>query len=526
MSTLVGIMVLTLVTILVVEFGNRVNAPWPALMVLVGVGIAWIPGQHLNVPNDLVLPLLLPPLLYTAAERTSWRMFRMRWRTIVIFAVGLTIFTTAMVSGTAWLLYAGMGLPAALVLGAMVSPPDPVAVEAVSKTVPLPRRILSTLQTEGLFNDAVALVIFEVALAALESGEEIQPRELLSDFLVGLVLAVIVGLVLATGVRLIVRLSDNAIASAAATVVLPYGAYLIADSIEASGVLAVVVAALEYRRTESPDDVEERLVRASFWEVAELILTGLAFGLIGEGFQDVLSEYGSQVWRMIGKGLIIALVVVVVRLVYLVVLTRVNRMRGTPIMAPRTWKEAIVMTWGGMRGLITLALAVSLPRFIGPGDEYFSERAQLIVASCMVLVVTLLIAGLTMPWLLRVLNVGSEAEVERKQERELAHGAARRAFDAIHEMEDLPDPVVERIDAVVEQLESGLLERTVVEDIDEDINTRRTNRAILYQVQKTALAAARESLIEARNQTGADPVVVDRVLQRLDLQTSLMRKRD
>lgn len=525
MTTLIGIMVLTMVTVLVVEVGNRINAPWPALMVLVGVGIAWIPGQHLNVPSDLVLPLLLPPLLYAAAERTSWRMFRLRWRTIVVFAVGLTVVTTATVAGAAWLLYAGMGLPAALILGAMVSPPDPVAVEAVSKTVPLSRRILSTLQTEGLFNDAIALVIFEVALVALKTGENIEARTLLADFLVGLVLAVVVGLALATLIRLIVRLSDNPVASAAATVVLPYGAYLLADQIHASGVLAVVVAALEYRRTESPDDVEERLVRSSFWQVAELVLTGLAFGLIGEGFQDVLAEYGSGVWRMVGKGLIIAVVVVAIRILYLLLLAKVNERRGSPLMAPRSWKEALVMTWGGMRGLITLALAVSLPRFIGPENVYFEHRAQLIVASCMVLVVTLLLAGLTMPWLLRALDLGTEAEVERRLERELVRNAAKNAHRVIHEMADLPESVNERLEAVIEQLESGLLERTVVEDLDEDINERRTNRAVIYNVQKAALAAARESLIEARNQTGADPVVVDRVLQRLDLQTSLLRKR-
>lgn len=512
-----------MVTVLVVEIGNRINAPWPALMVLVGVGIAWIPGQHLNVPSNLVLPLLLPPLLYAAAERTSWRMFRLRWRTIVVFAVGLTIVTTAIVAGAAWMLYAGLGLPAALILGAMVSPPDPVAVEAVSKTVPLSRRILSTLQTEGLFNDAVALVVFEVALVALKTGETIEPRELLADFLVGLVLAVMVALILATIVRFIVRLSDNAVASAAATIVLPYGAYLLADSIGASGVLAVVVAALEYRRTESPDDVEERLVRSSFWEVAELLLTGLAFGLIGEGFQDVLSEYGPSVWRMVGKGLFIAVVVVAVRLIYLLVLERVNKNKRKPLVAPRNWKEALVMTWGGMRGLITLALAVSLPKTIGPHNVPFVGRAQLIVASCMVLVVTLLLAGLTMPWLLRRLKVGNEAEVERKQERELVHSAGRRSLKAVSEMEDLPDSVRERLDSIIEQVESELLERTVVEDMDEVILERRANREVLKNVQMVALDAAREFIMEARNQSGADPVIVDRILQRLDMQTSLLR---
>ena len=182
MSALIMIMVLTLVTVIIVEVGNRVRLPWPALMVLVGLAIAWVPGSHLGLPSNLVLPLLLPPLLYTAAERTSWQMFRRKWRSIVYFAMGLTLVTAFVVTGVSWLIYPGIGLPAALILGAAVAPPDPVAVEAVSRTMPFPRRILAVLQTEGLFNDAVALVLFEVALAALTTGHDISPRELLGDF--------------------------------------------------------------------------------------------------------------------------------------------------------------------------------------------------------------------------------------------------------------------------------------------------------------------------------------------------------
>ena len=127
MSALIMIMVLTLVTVIIVEVGNRVRLPWPALMVLVGLAIAWVPGSHLGLPSNLVLPLLLPPLLYTAAERTSWQMFRRKWRSIVYFAMGLTLVTAFVVTGVSWLIYPGIGLPAALILGGAVAPPVPVA---------------------------------------------------------------------------------------------------------------------------------------------------------------------------------------------------------------------------------------------------------------------------------------------------------------------------------------------------------------------------------------------------------------
>lgn len=523
MSALIMIMVLTLVTVLVVEIGNRVHLPWPALMVLVALAIAWVPGSHLDLPSDLVLPLLLPPLLFTAAERTSWQLFRRKWRSIVVFATALTIVTIAFVAGVSWFIYPGIGLPAALILGATVAPPDPVAVEAVSKSLPMPRRILSVLQTEGLFNDAVALVVFEVALAALMTGDEISPRGLLGDFLVGMVLAVITGFVIAFVIRHIVRISDSAIASAAATIVLPYAAFLAADAMHASGVLAVVVAALEYRRTESPDDVEERLVRSSFWEVTELILTGLAFGLIGEGFQNVMHDYGQAVWPMVWQGLAVAVTVVVVRAAYLVVLKQWNTRHGS-MSAPRSGREVLVMTWGGMRGLITLALAVALPATVGPEGEYFEWRAKIIVAACMVLVVTLLLAGLTMPLLMHRVGLDTEGDAERRQEHDLAKIAGESAYQAMLGIHDLPEAVAERIEMMREQLESELMDRTVQDTIDEDLVTRHANRKIIRQVQAAALAAAREAIVEARNTPGVDPVVVDQVLLRLDMQSALYRR--
>lgn len=524
MSSFVMILALLLVTVVVCEIGNRIKLPWPALMVLVGVGIAWIPGGHMNIPRDMVLPLLLPPLLYTAAERTSWQMFRNKWRSMVVFAFALTVVTTATVTGAAWLLYPGIGLPSALLLGAMVAPPDPIAVEAVSKDVPLPRRILSTLQTEGLFNDAVALVIFEVALEALLHDSEITPRLFLNDFLVGLVLAVVVGFLTATIIRWIVRLSDSAIASAAATLVLPYGAYLLADLIGASGVLAVVVAALEYRRTESPDDVQERLVRTSFWEVAELAISGIAFGLIGEGFQDVIKLHGAAVWPMVWKGLGIAIVVVATRFIYLAILIRVNRSNHFQLAAPRNWRDAVIMTWGGMRGLITLALAVSLPSIIGHDHHYFDYRSQIVVAACMVLVVTLLLAGLTMPLLMRRIKIADEGQDEVRMERELVHAATKEALVALHGLTDIPEPITARYEALIEQIESELLERSVAADLDEEISTRRQHRAAYLSAQQVALGAARESIVGARNRPGVDPVVVDRILQRLDLRSSVLRR--
>ncbi len=167
---LVGLM---LGAVLLVGVGDRLRLPWPALMVLLGAAVAVVPGlpDGIDLDPDLILPLFLPPLLYATAQRTSWSVFRARWRSILLLAVALVLATVAAVAGTAYLLVPGIGLTAAVALGAMVAPPDPVAVEAVAGPVRIPRRLLSVLQAEGLFNDATALVVFQAAvLATVERG--------------------------------------------------------------------------------------------------------------------------------------------------------------------------------------------------------------------------------------------------------------------------------------------------------------------------------------------------------------------
>ena len=166
MEILLLIVGLMLAAVVLVGVGDRLRLPWPALMVVLGIVVAFVPGlpDSFDLDPDLILPLLLPPLLFATAQRTSWALFRARWRTIAFLAVALVALTVATVAGTAAALVPGLGLTGAVALGAMVAPPDPVAVEAVAGPVQMPRRLLSVLQSEGLFNDATALVIFQAAV--------------------------------------------------------------------------------------------------------------------------------------------------------------------------------------------------------------------------------------------------------------------------------------------------------------------------------------------------------------------------
>ncbi|VXC69982.1 membrane hypothetical protein [Arthrobacter sp. 9V] len=155
MDQLALIVGLLLATVVAVGLGDRLRLPYPVLMLLLAVGLTFIPGfPEFEISPELILPIFLPPLLFATAQKSSWAVFRVRWRTLLLMAVALVVVSTAAVAGAAWLMVPGIGIPAAIALGAMVAPPDPVAVESVAGRVHMPRRLITVLQSEGLFNDA------------------------------------------------------------------------------------------------------------------------------------------------------------------------------------------------------------------------------------------------------------------------------------------------------------------------------------------------------------------------------------
>ena len=177
MDQLALIIGLLLATVVAVGLGDRLRLPYPVLMLILAASLTFIPGfPEMDISPELILPIFLPPLLFATAQRSSWAVFRVRWRTLIMLAVALVIVSTAAVAGAAWLMIPGIGIPAAIALGAMVAPPDPVAVESVAGRVHMPRRLITVLQSEGLFNDAAAIVIFQAAVAAAVSGSRIGPE--------------------------------------------------------------------------------------------------------------------------------------------------------------------------------------------------------------------------------------------------------------------------------------------------------------------------------------------------------------
>lgn len=516
LALIVGLM---FATVLMVGLGDKIKLPYPVLMVLVAVGIAFIPGfPYVEVPPELILPMFLPPLLYVTAMKTSWSVFRIRWRTVLLLAVALVVITVAVVAGAMWLLVPSIGIPAAIALGAMVSPPDPVAVESVAGKVQLPRRIITVLQSEGLFNDAAAIVIFQAAVAAAVSGHPIDGT-LAVEFIVSAVIAVIMGLAMGFLTKTVYRFVDSSTARSAVTLVVPFAVYIAAEHFHASGVIAVVVTALEIRRNSRPQDADERITSKSFWEVVEMLATGVAFGLVGLEIRHVIAVEGEDIIRMLIPAGIVCALVVLVRVVWLSILAVSNRSGDGP--PPGSAKDVIILTWSGMRGLATLALALALPTTLADGTP-FPERDQIIVTACAVLIATLVLPGLTLPWLVKKLDAAESHCVEKEMEDVLAQRSQEAALAAMQASPLLMALSPKQKDTIRDRMKhlrwdlshEGEFEAYKVHEMDA--------HETLIAAQTIALDAAREEVLNARNEPDMDPEIVDRVLHRLDLRTRLI----
>ena len=515
---LVGLM---FATVLMVSVGAKLKLPFPVLMVLLAVAVAFIPNfPYIEIEPELILPLFLPPLLYATAMKTSWSVFRIRWRSILLLAVALVVLTVVAVTGAAWLLIPSIGIPAAIALGAMVSPPDPVAVESVAGRVHMPRRIITVLQSEGLFNDAAAIVIFQSAVAATVSGSEFS-GEVVLKFLIGSVIAIALGFALAYLMKIIGHFIPAAGARSALTLVAPFAVYLLAETVHASGVIAVIVLALEMRRNSRPADAAERLTSKAFWEVVELLATGIAFGLIGLEIKHVIDVEGFHLLPMLVPALIICAVIIGVRVGWLALLIPFNRHHGDD--APPTGpKDLIVLTWSGMRGLPTLALALSLPTTLADGSP-FPARDQIIVTACAVLLATLVLPGLTLPWLMKVLKMKESPAAEAEAIAVLAQRGEEAALSSLYDEPLMKQLTPKQFNAIKDRMKHLKWDLSQEGEFESYKSHQMDAHETYVAAQTLAMDAAREEIMGAASEPGVDPEIVDKVLRKLDLRTQLLQ---
>lgn len=500
LAALVGLM---LATVIVVAVGDRAGLPWPVLLVLLTAGALLLPGlPDLEVPAEMILPIFLPPLLWALARRTSWGSIRAQLSTIVSLSVLLVFVTVAALAGTAMWLMPGLGLAGAIVLAAALAPPDPVAVDAVAEPVGIPRRITSALASEGLFNDAASIVTFHLGLAALLAGEDVSFTAGALDFVWAVIASVVIGLLAGRATAWFTDHVGDTTARSALSWVVPFAVYLLAEEVHASGIIAVVIAAVELTSRASLG-AEDRLSGGAFWGTVEMLFTGVAFGLIGLSVRDAVDEVGAELWHAVWVGAVLAVVAVAVRAVWLWLLYRINIRRGRRATAPLRLQEVLLMTWSGMRGLVTLALVLSIPATAS--DTLHHEAA---VIALVVLLLTMVLPGLTLPALMRTLDL-----VESPEQVDHLHDRARRAardYLAEHTA-DLPEEAVEAV---------GRWVRVRFDEHESDHGPDHEEierwRGAAHKMRLASLRAAQQELLSARRERGVDPGAVDEVLQEID----------
>ncbi|MBT2441910.1 Na+/H+ antiporter [Streptomyces sp. ISL-36] len=526
MDQLALLFLLLLGALLTVPLGDRLGLPAPVLMTLIGIVLAFLPFvPNVQIPPEYILPLVLPPLLYASVQRTSWRQFAANRRPIFLLAVALVFVTTAAVAAVANALLPGLPIAAAVALGALVAPPDPVAATAVAGSLGLPRRLVSILEGEGLFNDVTAIVLYHVAIGAAVGGT-FSWEGAGAELVLSAVVAVAVGLALGLISNKLMGLLGEATLQTGLTLLVPFVAYVLAEELRGSGVLAVLVVALYLaEHALDADDVMGRLAGQTFWQIVDTLVTGIAFGLIGLELHNVFGTADGRMGEMLGWGAAVVGVVVGVRLLWLLPATwlakRLHTGRDYAEEIPMSWRETVVMWWSGMRGVASVALALAIPLRTEDGSPFPGRDEIVFVAFC-VIMATLVFQGLTLPWLVKRLGVRADADAERAFERDLAlraAKAAKRRLKEIEDVEELPEEVQERL--LRGAFDIGA--RISPDMLDEERRAAFVERAgrfkAVQRIQREMMSAARHEVLAARSEPGADPEVVDRVLRHLDVRS-------
>lgn len=529
------LLVVLVVAVLLAALARHYNLSAPLALVLAGLVIGFLPGlPDIVLDPEVVLFVLLPPLLWSAGLESSYVNMRRNKRSIAMLAVGLPLATTAAVGFVAYQTVPQLTLAAALTLGAIVAPPDAVSASAIGRRLGLPRRIMTLIGGESLLNDATALTAYKLALGAA-IGAAASWQHGLETFGLAVAGGVVVGAALGVVIVYVRWRLDDATVESAIGLIAPFIIYLIAEQIHGSGVLAVVVAALIVGQRSTTASPATRLQDEAVWKAVQLILESVAFLLIGLQLPTVLDQLAGISPRMLLLASVAVLAtVVVVRVVWIYLFAYLPRLLSAKIReresAP-TPAQVLIVAWAGMRGVVSLAAAFGVPLTTLSGAP-FPGRPHLIFLTFVVVLGTLLLHGLTLPWLIERLDVrGNEAHTDAVALAVAQQRAARNAADRLEQV-------------LAEQQAAGEVgdvhERAA--EILRAWNTRRSNSAweqlgrndeeigegpasAFRRLRLEMLDAERRTFIAERDSGRIDDEVLRTVMRGLDLEEATLNRR-
>lgn len=494
---------------------RRAGVSSPLALIVVGVVVSYIPFiPEPALSSEVVLVGLLPPLLYAAAIRTSLVDFKDNKTAIATLSVGLVIFTALGVGLVAWWLLP-IPFAVAFALGAVVGPPDAVAATAVARRIGLPRRVVTILEGESLVNDATALVSLRTAIAAFTTAGAVTFGTVAWDFGRAVVGGVAIGIAVYLVVGAVRKHVRDPVLDTSLSFMTPYLAYLPAEQIHSSGVLAVVVAGLLLgHRSPVLQTASSRIGERINWSTVQFLLENAVFLLIGLQMRRIVEDVAASelgLGRILGACAVVFVTVVVLRPIWVFPL----RWLSVHFQHPHSdtpWSHNAVLSWAGMRGVVTLAAAFVLP----PETPH---RNVLVLIAMVVTVGTLLVQGTTLPWLARTLGVrGPDPREDALQEATILQTAVRAGIKAI---EDHPEIDQDTLDLLRERGKNRTnivwerLGRGRGDDHETPSEAYRRMRLVM-------LAAEREELLRVRDAGLADHEVLGHVLSQLDLEESML----
>ena len=477
---------------------NNRKVPFPIMLVAAGLIIGFVPQlPDLALDPDVVFVIILPPLLYEAALKTSWHQFRSSIRPISALAITLVFFTTTAIAITAHYLIPGFSWPLAFILGAVISPPDAVAASSTIKGLGLNKKVVTILEGESLVNDASALTAYRYAVLAVTTGTFVFWRAGLEFLLitsVGILIGVVVGYIFVLAHK---KIKNNSVVETTLTLLSPYISYLAAEQFHMSGILAVVTTGLVISwRAPEIFSYETRMKTGIIWDILIFLLHGFVFILIGLQLPSIIKNLGKYpFWQILSYGLIISLVTIVVRIIWVFIGAywqnlfhkKKKTIAGIPINEKEdtTWKNVLVVAWTGTRGVISLAAALALPLTLQDGSS-FPKRNSIIFLSFVVIFVTLVVQGLSLPLLIRWLNIKPQHNND-SEEKELQ---LYLATNTLHFIE-------QELSATLDKKSQDEL-RKKYEEVINDINTEIEHEKKFKQKTKKSKSTPPDPILNAK----------------------------
>jgi CPA1 family monovalent cation:H+ antiporter len=520
---------LVLIILALVMLANKLRLAYPIVLVLGGLLLSFTARfSKITIDPELVFFIFLPPLLYEAAWQISWKEF-WKWRRIITsFAFPIVIITSCVVAFASYAIIPGFTLALGFLLGGIISPPDAVSATTILRQVKVPKLLVSIIEGESLLNDASSLIVFRFALAAVITGQ-FHFQEAATSFFLVIVMGTLIGVAIGFIFYAIHRwLPTTPSIEIILTLVTPYCMYYAAEYFHFSGVLAVVSGGLLLSsKRQTMLNYRSRIEGVNVWTNIVFVLNGLIFFLIGLQLPSITNQLGDiSLGRAIWYGLAISLVLIIARLACTfgaALFTRFMSHFITVAEANPGWKGPMIFGWAGMRGVVSLAAALSVPLLIDEGQA-FPYRNLILFITFIVILVTLVLQGLTLPWLIRKLNLEDNSLIpQQKQEVIIQKKIAQYSLQYLNEKHDGKLAGNEHLNNLHARLKIDM--KLLNQELE---NTDRTNENALRNFQSIYLELLehqRKLLNEMNRRAEFDEELIRKYLSLIDLEEFKIREK-